>query len=38
MRECHGEGVAVSVNGQHYSVESGKAREFFCSTVLPLAE
>ncbi len=38
MRECHGQGVAVSVNGQHYSVEAGKAREFFCSTVLPLAE
>lgn len=38
MRECQCEGVAVSVNGQHYSVTAGQAREFFKTTVLPLVQ
>ena len=38
MRMCQQEGVAVSVNGQSYSVPADRAREFFRTTVLPLTK
>lgn len=38
MRMCQQEGVAVSVNGQAYSIPADSAREFFRTTVLPLTE
>ena len=36
MRQCSCSGVAVSVNGQVYSVMPDTAREFFHETVVPL--
>ncbi len=38
MRQCSGNGVAVSVNGQPYSVTPDSVREFFKTTILPLAQ
>ena len=38
MRQCSGNGVAVSVNGQPYSVSADAARDFFMTTILPLAK
>lgn len=38
MRMCQQEGVAVSVNGQAYSIPADSAREFFRTTVLPLTK
>ncbi len=38
MRQCSGNGVAVSVNGQPHSVSADAARDFFKTTILPLAK
>ena len=38
MRQCSCSGVAVSVNGQVYSVMPDTAREFFSTTILPLVQ
>lgn len=38
LKECQNEGVAVSVDGKHYSVPSSGAREFFKTTILPLVQ
>ncbi|MBE5785303.1 MAG: (2Fe-2S) ferredoxin domain-containing protein [Clostridiales bacterium] len=38
MRQCSGNGVAVSVDGQSYSVGADAARDFFMNTILPIAK
>lgn len=37
MRECDKNGVTVSVNEQTYNVSAESARDFFKSTVMPIA-
>jgi len=38
MRECNGNGVAVSVNGTSYHIQPETAREFFKNTVIPVLD
>lgn len=38
MRECNGNGVAVSVNGTSYHIQPETAREFFKNTVIPILD
>jgi NADH:ubiquinone oxidoreductase subunit E len=36
MKECQGDGVAVSINGAVYHLEPEKARDFFKETIMPI--
>lgn len=36
MRECGGDGVAVSLNGTSYHIRPETAREFFKNNVIPI--
>ena len=36
MKECHKQGVSVTVNDVKYTIVSESAREFFRQTILPL--
>ena len=38
MRECHKDGVCVTLNGEKQSIAPGSARVFFKEKVLPLTK